>query len=80
MPAGAGRAGGIAAALADLPERERRIVAERHLGKDAPLLREIGNRLGVRQERARQIEKPALERLRRLLAEQQDAAAGRAPA
>lgn len=63
------RAGRIAEALATLPERERRIVAERHLAEHAPLLREIGRRIGVSKERVRQLEKRALERLRRLLAE-----------
>jgi RNA polymerase sigma-32 factor len=63
----------IAAALAALPERERRIVEERHLSENAPLLREIGRRFGVSKERVRQLEKRALERLRRLLAEGQAA-------
>jgi RNA polymerase sigma-32 factor len=61
------RAHRIAAALAALPERERRIVEERHLSENAPLLREIGRRFGVSKERVRQLEKRALERLRRLL-------------
>ena len=59
----------LAEALAALPERERRIVAERHLGEEAPLLREIGSRFGVSKERVRQLEKRALGRLRRLLAD-----------
>jgi len=54
----------LAAALAALPERERRIVEERHLSGEAPLLREIGRRLGVSKERVRQLEKRALARLR----------------
>jgi RNA polymerase sigma-32 factor len=70
----------IAAALAVLPERERRIVEERHLAGDAPLLREIGRRLGISKERVRQLENRALARLRRLLSEQQAADAGRASA
>jgi len=67
------RARRIAAALAALPERERRIVEERHLSEDAPLLREIGRRFGVSKERVRQLEKRALERLRRMLGEVQAA-------
>jgi RNA polymerase sigma-32 factor len=63
------RAARIAAALARLPERERRIVEQRHLREDAPLLREIGRRFGVSKERVRQLEKRALERLRRMLSE-----------
>jgi RNA polymerase sigma-32 factor len=63
------RSARVAAALAALPERERRIVEERHLREDTPLLREIGRRFGVSKERVRQIEKRALERLRRILSE-----------
>lgn len=59
----------IVAALAALPERERRIVEERHLGDGAPLLREIGRRFGISKERVRQLEKRALERMRQLLAD-----------
>jgi RNA polymerase sigma-32 factor len=67
------RAARIAAALATLPARERRIVEERHLSDEAPLLREIGRRFGVSKERVRQLEKRALERLRRMLVEAQAA-------
>jgi len=63
------RACRLRTALATLPERERRIVEERHLSDDAPLLREIGRRFGVSKERVRQLEKRALERLRRMLCE-----------
>ena len=63
----------LAQALAMLPERERRIVEERHLSEATPLLREIGRRLGVSKERVRQLEKRALERLKRLLIEGQPA-------
>ena len=63
----------LAQALATLPERERRIVEERHLSEAAPLLREIGRRLGVSKERVRQLEKRALERLKRMLIESQPA-------
>jgi len=65
----------IAAALAALPERERRIVEARHLGEDAPLLREMGRRFGVSKERVRQLEMRALKRLRRLLAGENPSAA-----
>lgn len=63
------RARGLAAALSALPERERRIVEERHLSEDAPLLREIGLRFGISKERVRQLEKRALSRLKRILTE-----------
>jgi len=59
----------LAQALATLPERERCIVEERHLGEAAPLLRKIGRRLGVSKERVRQLEKRALGRLTRMLIE-----------
>lgn len=58
----------LAAALAVLPERDRHIVAERHLREAPPLLREIGSGIGVSKERVRQLEKRALARLRDILA------------
>jgi RNA polymerase sigma-32 factor len=67
------RARRLADALSALPERERRIVEQRHLGEETPLLREIGRGFGVSKERVRQLEKRALERLRRLLREGQTA-------
>ncbi len=67
------RARRLADALSALPERERCIVEQRHLSEEAPLLREIGRRFGVSKERVRQLEKRALERLKRLLREGQTA-------
>jgi DNA-directed RNA polymerase sigma subunit (sigma70/sigma32) len=43
------------------------------LGVAAPALRKIGRRLGVSKERVRQLEKRALERLKRMLIEGQPA-------
>jgi len=57
----------LAAAIAALPPRERRIVEARHLREDAPLLREIGRDIGVSKERVRQLEHRALARLKELL-------------
>lgn len=54
----------LAEALASLPERERRVVSERS-GFDGPSrnLVEVGRRLGVSRERARQLESSALRAL-----------------
>jgi len=51
-------------ALAELPDRERRIIVERHLDEDKPILRDLGESFGVSKERVRQLEKRALDRLR----------------
>lgn len=57
----------IADALAELPERERRVLTLRFgLADDQPkTLREIGDILGLSRERVRQIESRALNKLRR---------------
>ena len=57
----------MADAMAELPERERRVLEYRFgLEDDQPrTLREIGERLGLSRERVRQIESRALNRLRR---------------
>ena len=55
-------------ALAELPDREREVVALRYglTGSDPTPLREIGRRLGITPERVRQIESKALSRLGRM--------------
>ncbi len=52
-------------AIADLPEREREVVIRRYglTGEEPQALREIGRHLGITQERVRQIESRALDRL-----------------
>jgi RNA polymerase primary sigma factor len=51
-------------AIAQLPEREREVLSLRYgLDHDPMPLREIGRKLGITQERVRQIEGRALERL-----------------
>jgi RNA polymerase primary sigma factor len=57
----------VADALADLPERERRVLELRFgLEDDQPkTLREIGDIMGLSRERVRQIEGRALNQLRR---------------
>jgi RNA polymerase sigma-32 factor len=64
----------LAEALAELPERERRIIVERHLGEDKPILRDLGAEFGVSKERVRQLEKRAFERLRAAMIERRDTA------
>lgn len=56
--------GALRAAVARLPEREREIIRLRYGLDGKPLsLAQIGRRLGITRERARQIEAEALERL-----------------
>ncbi len=50
-----------------LPEREQIIINKRHLCEEPLTLEQLGNRFGVTKERARQLEKGALERLRESL-------------
>ncbi len=52
-------------AIADLPDREREVVIRRYglTGEEPQALREIGRHLGITQERVRQIESRALDRL-----------------
>lgn len=50
-------------AVADLPERERRIVALRHLAEDPATLSDLGAVMGISKERVRQLEERALARL-----------------
>jgi RNA polymerase primary sigma factor len=57
----------VADALGQLPERERQVLELRFgtTGEGEATLRDIGRRLGITQERARQLETKALERLAR---------------
>lgn len=58
----------VAAALAELPPRERRIVEARFLASDeAPTLKALGRELGLTKERVRQLQERALARLRAAL-------------
>ena len=58
-------------ALQELPEREQRIIAERHLNESPRTLAEIGVDLGISKERVRQLEERAVSRITRTV---QDAA------
>lgn len=51
-------------ALADLTERELRIVKARRLSEEALTLEELGETLGISKERVRQIENRAVEKLK----------------
>lgn len=57
----------LGAALAELPERERRILQARFFTDQAITLDCIGARMGISKERVRQLENQALTRLRRRL-------------
>lgn len=51
-------------ALEKLPERERKIISERHLGQEVVTLDDLGKELGISKERVRQLETKAMERLK----------------
>ncbi|MHC8509265.1 MAG: RNA polymerase sigma factor RpoH [Rhodospirillales bacterium] len=57
------RGGLLQAAVADLPERERRIFTERRLKDDPKTLEELGKVFGVSRERVRQLEVRAYDRV-----------------
>lgn len=57
----------VRAAVARLPERERRILERRYFSGGDVSLAEVGREVGLSRERARQIEQKALGRLRRAL-------------
>lgn len=54
----------LAAALAELSPRERRIIDERRLRDEGATLEELGQSLGVSKERVRQLESRALSKLK----------------
>ncbi len=60
----------LAAALDELPERERMIIVARRLRDDAVTLEALGRRFGISKERVRQIEQRALEKIRLSIAHQ----------
>lgn len=57
----------IATALATLNDRERLVMKSRVMADDPQSLQSLGERLGLTRERVRQIEKGALEKLRKCL-------------
>jgi len=59
----------LAAAMAELDERSRDIVARRWLGDDKPTLHDLAAQYGVSAERIRQIEKRAMQKMRAAMAD-----------
>jgi alternative sigma factor RpoH len=57
----------LAAALGELPEREREIIAARRLQDDPATLEELSHKFGISRERVRQIEVRAFDRLQRAM-------------
>jgi RNA polymerase sigma-32 factor len=55
----------LAAALGELPEREREIIQARRLQDDPATLEELSHKFGISRERVRQIEVRAFDRLQR---------------
>jgi RNA polymerase sigma-32 factor len=55
----------LAAALGELPEREREIIAARRLQDEPATLEELSHKFGISRERVRQIEVRAFDRLQR---------------
>lgn len=51
-------------ALKQLPERERRIISERHLSDEVVTLEALGQELGISKERVRQLEQRAMNHLK----------------
>ncbi len=64
---GARRRSLLHSAVEQLPERERRIVAARHLADDPATLSDLGVAMGISKERVRQLEERALARLTALV-------------
>ncbi len=54
-------------ALAQLPERDRYIIMQRHLSEPAATLKELSEELGVSIERVRQLEKRAMKKMKEAL-------------
>lgn len=64
---GARRRAALHAAVEQLPERERHIVAARHLADEPATLSDLGAEMGISKERVRQLEERALSRLTALV-------------
>ena len=72
---GAAQARLLASALAELTDRERHIIRERHLREEEITLETLGGTLGVSKERVRQIEQKALDKLKRFMRARGDGSA-----
>lgn len=60
----------LAAFVATLPERDRKIFTSRWMGDDPLTLQELGDDLGITRERVRQLERRIIDRLREYLDEE----------
>jgi RNA polymerase sigma-32 factor len=69
------RRGLLAAAMADLPEREQHILSERWLQENPKTLEELGSVYGISRERVRQLEARALDKVRKAMVASATAAA-----
>lgn len=58
------RSAWLAQALSELSDREKTIIAERHLKHEAVTLEDLGKTLGVSKERVRQLEQRAMDKLK----------------
>ena len=65
----------LQAAMAELPERERDILAERWLNEDPKTLEQLGTVYGISRERVRQLEARALDKVRKAMVAANTAAA-----
>jgi RNA polymerase sigma-32 factor len=65
----------LAAAMADLPEREQHILSERWLQENPKTLEELGSVYGISRERVRQLEARALDKVRKAMVASATAAA-----
>lgn len=66
-------------AVDELPPRERRIVAARHLADEPTTLSELGQAMGISKERVRQLEERALARLGNALRREEETAGANSP-
>ncbi len=69
------RRGLLAAAMAELPDREQHILSERWLQENPKTLEELGSVYGISRERVRQLEARALEKVRKAMVASATAAA-----
>ena len=65
----ADRAASLELAISDLDDREREIIKQRYLAEEPSELKELGKAMGVSKQRVAQLEKRAIEKLRKSLLE-----------
>ena len=62
----------LALGMDDLPAREAMIIRSRHLGEETTTLEHLGRQLGISKERVRQLERRALDRLKKSVSRRGD--------